>query len=85
MDKKCAVIEYEAPRVLRMDLTNQPQVCHDGAYAANCTMGDAFVPQSCGEDKKGKETFRADINPLCKHLVVGTVIGRFGGGPESSL
>ena len=32
--------------------------------------------------RKEKETFRADINPLCKHLVVGTVIGRFGGAKQ---
>ena len=29
--------------------------------------------------RKEKETFREDVNPLYKHLVLGTVIGRHGG------
>ena len=29
--------------------------------------------------RKEKETFRGDFNPLSKHRVLGTVIGRHGG------
>jgi hypothetical protein len=42
---------------------------------------DALI-SFCAAAQKGeeeKETFRADINPLRKHLVLGTVIGRHGG------
>ena len=58
MDEKSAVIKYEAPRVLRMDLTNQPQICHDGAYATNCTNGNGFTPSTGEENKRGKRDFQ---------------------------
>jgi hypothetical protein len=57
MDEKSAVVKYRPPRVLRMDLTDQILVCNDGGAATYCTDGAYFIPESCGENKKGKRDF----------------------------
>jgi hypothetical protein len=56
-DEKSAVIKYEPPRVLRMDLTNEPYDCTAGSYAAFCTIGAYFILQSCEEKRRGKKDF----------------------------
>jgi len=79
MDEKPAVVKYGPPRVLRMNLTKQPLTCNDGCCANIALLALILYPRAAERRGEKKGAFQADINPLSKHRVLGTAIGRPGG------